>query len=120
MARHNREDRGVDQHGELWTVSYQPDWFRRVKISRQLPDGRRRSSMTLVENPADGAEDEPGKTVRTRISAADGSVDFQVALEDRDYVVERIVVHLRRKRGNRSELVKFNIHANMQSKGKGA
>ena len=114
MARHNREGRGVDQHGELWVVSYQPDWFRRVKISRELPDGRRRSSMTLVENPAERAEDEPGKVVRTRISAADGTVDLQVALEDRDGLVERVVVHLRRKRGKSEELVKFNIDGTLE------
>ena len=109
MARHNREGRGVDQHGELWTVSYQPDWLRRVKISRELPDGRRRSSMTLVENPANRAEDEPGKVVRTRIAAADGSVEFQIALEDRDRIVDRIEVHLRKRPGRKSELIKFNI-----------
>lgn len=109
MARHNREGRGVDQHGELWTVSYQPDWLRRVKISRELPDGRRRSSMTLVENPANSAEDEPGKVVRTRIAAADGSVDFQIALEDRDRAVDRIEVHLRKRPGRKAEVIRFNI-----------
>lgn len=115
MARHNREGKGVDQHGELWIVSYQPDWLRRVKISRRLPDGRRRSSMTLVENPAEEAVDEPGKVVRTRIGAADGSVDLQVALEDREGVVERVVVHMRRRRGRRAELVKFDIDGSLEA-----
>ncbi|HKK28024.1 MAG TPA: hypothetical protein VKB18_08065 [Gemmatimonadota bacterium] len=115
MARHNREARGVDQHGELWHISYQPDWMKRVKISRELPDGRRRSTVTLFKNEADQAAAEPGKVVRTRIAAADGSAAFQVSLEDDEDIVERIVVVTRRKRGRKSEEVHFVFHGDLES-----
>ena len=81
MARHNREGRGLDQLGNLWRISYQPDWFRLLKLSRPVPGGRR-SSRTLCRNPARTADAEPGRSVRTRITAADGSVDVAVSIED--------------------------------------
>lgn len=108
MARHNRDDRGVDQHGELWQLSYQPDWLKRLKISRRLPDRDRRSTVTLFKNGADRAQSETGKVVRTRVRAADGSVDIELSLEDRTEVVESIVVVTRRTRKNgRSERLEF-------------
>jgi len=107
MARHNRDARGLDQHGELWHISYHPDWIRRVKISRQLPDRQRRSTVTLFKNDAERARAEPGKVVRTRISAADGSADFEVSLEDRTGVVESIVVVTRRERGGQTQQLEF-------------
>ena len=113
MARHNREGRGVDQHGDLWLIDYQPDWLKQVKISRELPDGRRRSSLTLFRNPGRHSEDRPGKVVRTRIAAADGSADIQLSLEDRNGMVDQVVVAIRRKRGRRTELLKFVIHGGM-------
>ncbi|HKK08218.1 MAG TPA: hypothetical protein VKA44_04975 [Gemmatimonadota bacterium] len=113
MARHNRQAKGVDQHGELWHISYQPDWMKRVKISRQLPDGRRRSTVTLFKNEADQAEAEPGKVVRTRVEAADGSAAFQVSLEDDADIVERIVVITRKKRGRKDEEVHFVFQADL-------
>lgn len=113
MARHNREGRGVDQHGDLWMISYQPDWLRRVKISRRLPDGRRRSTLTLFRNPARRAEDEPGKVIRTRIAAADGSVDIQVALEDRRSAVDEVVLVTSKPVGRRAEEVRFVIQGGL-------
>jgi hypothetical protein len=113
MARHNREGRGIDQHGELWKISYQPDWLRQVKISRELPDGRRRSSLTLFRNPARVAEGSPGKIVRTRITAADGSLDFQVSLENRQTEVDELVVSLWKHRGRTRERVKFILQGGM-------
>lgn len=107
MARHNRDAKGVDQHGELWHISYQPDWMGRVKISRKLPDRDRRSSVTLFKNEADRAEAEPGKVVRTHIAAADGSTEFQVSLEDPGDVVESIEVTVRRQRNGREERLVF-------------
>jgi len=109
MARHNREARGVDQLGEVWQIDYQPDWLSRVKISRALPRGRRRSSLTLFRNPARRAEAPPGKVVRTRVRALDGSVEFQVAIEDPAAVIESIVVVMRAPggRGRRKGVVKF-------------
>lgn len=113
MARHNREARGVDQQGEPWLISYQPDWLSRVKVSRELPDRRRRSSQTLFRNPARRAEAEPGKAVRTRISALDGTADFEVSVEDPHGVVESVIVVTRRRRGKRSEVVKFALEAKL-------
>lgn len=114
MARHNRDDRGLDQHGELWHLSYHPDWLRRLKISRELPDRDRRSSVTLFKNEAERAEAEPGKVVRTRVRAADGTVDLEVSLEDRTDVVESIVVVTRRERNGRSERLEFVIENGME------
>lgn len=107
MARHNVEGRGLDQHGDLWIVSYQPDWLRWVKISRELPGDRRRSTLTLFRNPNRSARDRPGKVIRTRIVAADGSTGFQMSLDDRKCTVDRIVVEIARVRGKRTELIKF-------------
>lgn len=107
MARHNRDAKGVDQHGELWHLSYHPDWIRRVKVSRQLPDRSRRSRVTLFKNDAERAKAEPAKVVRTRVRAADGSTDFEISLEDRAGTVESIVVVTRRRRGGREERLEF-------------
>ncbi len=112
MARHNREGRGLDQLGNLWRISYQPDWFRLLKISRPLPGGRR-SSLTLFRNPARGAEAEPGRAVRTRITSADGSVDVVISLEDRDAVVDHIIVGIKQKRGRKTEVLKFVVHGGL-------
>lgn len=113
MARHNREGKGLDQHGDLWVVSYQPDWLRWVKISRELPDGRRRSTLTLFRNPARRAKDAPGRVVRTQVRAADGSAAFQVSLEDRRALVERVTVEVSMPRGKRAELVKFVVEGGL-------
>lgn len=115
MARHNREGRGLDQQGNLWRVSYQPDWLRQVKISRELPDGRRRSTLTLFRNPARRAEAEPGRTVRTRISSADGSIDVELALEDRHDVVDHFIVGIKHKRGRKTELIKLVVQGGLPS-----
>ncbi len=116
MARHNREGKGLDQLGNLWRVSYQPDWFRLIKLSRSLPAGRRRSSQTLFRNPARKAEAEPGRVVRTRISSADGSVDVAFSLEDRDSVVDHVVIGVKRKRGRKIDLIKFLVQGGLPSK----
>ncbi|MBT8462285.1 MAG: hypothetical protein KJO44_07140 [Gemmatimonadetes bacterium] len=113
MARHNREARGVDQLGTLWRISYQPDWLSRIKISRQLPGDRRRSMVTLFRNPARRAEASPGKTVRTGVSAVDGSADIRISVEDPDGVVESVVVVTRKKRGRKSEVVKYVLESRL-------
>ena len=107
MARHNRDAKGVDQHGQLWHLSYHPDWMRRIKISRQLPDRSRRSTVTLFKNDAERAQAEPAKVIRTRVRAADGSTDFEISLEDRTGSVESVVVVTRRNRGEGEERVEF-------------
>ena len=114
MARHNREARGTDQRGRLWRIGYHPDWLSRIKISRQLPDGRRRSSHTLFRNPARRAAATPGRVVRTDIRAADGDTRFRISVEDPDQVIEQVVVYTRPGRdGPRGELVKFVIDSRL-------
>jgi len=113
MARHNQEGRGLDQLGNLWRISFPPDWLKQVKVSRDLPDGRRRSSLTLFRNPARMAKAKPGRSIRTRITSADGKVDVEIALEDRDLVVDHVVVGIKRKRGRKTELVKFVVQGGL-------
>ncbi|MEJ2546626.1 MAG: hypothetical protein P8125_02295 [Gemmatimonadota bacterium] len=114
MARHTRETKGMDQVGRLWRIGFQPDWLSRIKISRPLPDGRRRSSQTLFRNPARRAEAAPGRVVRTTISSVDGKARFRVAVEDPERIVEEVIVVTRQRgRGRRSEIVKFAIEARL-------
>jgi hypothetical protein len=113
MARHNRDARGVDQNGKLWNISFQPDWLSRVKISRQLPDGRRRSSLTIFRNPARRAEGSPGKVVKTRLTSVDGAADFRVSIEDPNRIVDSITVVTKQRRGRRKETVKYVLEARM-------
>ena len=113
MARHNREGRGLDQLGNLRRIAFQPDWLKQVKISRDLPDGRRRSSLTVFRNPARVAEGDPGRSIRTRVTSADGKIDVEIALEDRDLVVDHIVLGIKRKKGRKTEIVKFMIQGGL-------
>ncbi len=91
MARHNRDGKGVDQRGFDYTVSYQPDWLRLVKVTRELETGRQ-STMTLYRNPADGREADPGEKVRTRIASPTQKMDFEVAVRDPRARVTRVRV----------------------------
>jgi hypothetical protein len=91
MARHNRDGSGVDQRGNPYGISYQPDWLRHVKVTRDLETGRQ-STKTLFRNPAIGREAELGDRVRTRITSRDEKVDFEVAIEDARHAVRRIKV----------------------------
>lgn len=90
MARHNREGSGTDQRGEEYTIRYQPDWLRWIKVTRTLESGRQ-STKTLFRNPEPRQKD-PGKKVRTRITSPEQDLDFQVVANDPDRVVRRIVV----------------------------
>jgi hypothetical protein len=99
MARHNREGEGTDQHGARYKISYQPDWLRQIKVSRTLSGSSRQSTKTLFRNPASCAERSPGKTVRTRVTSADGKVDFEVTVSDKQSQVEQIVVTSRSSDG---------------------
>lgn len=91
MARHNRDGHGADQRGYEYRVSYQPDWLRLVKVTRALETGRQ-STKTLVKNPADRQEAEPGDRVRTRIVSHDQGLDFRVAVTDPNASVIRVRV----------------------------
>lgn len=92
MARHNRDGEGTDQHGARYTISYQPDWLRQIKISRTLSGSNRQSTKTLFRNPAACAERSPGDRVRTRVKSADGKLDFEITVADKSRRVDQIVV----------------------------
>lgn len=114
MTRHNRDARGLDQRGRLWKIEYQPDWLSRLKVSRRLPDGRRRSSLTLFRNPDRRAQASPGRVVRTAVRSADGAVRFRVAVEDPDRIIEEVIVVTRPGRdGPRGEVVKFSLESRL-------
>lgn len=90
MARHNRDARGEDQREHEYTISYQPDWLRQVKVTRLLPTGRQ-STKTLFTNPED-PQREPGREVRTEIRSKEQGLAFEVAVRDPDRVVKRVIV----------------------------
>lgn len=90
MARHNREGTGQDQLGRTYVVSYQPDWFYQVKVTRDLESGRQ-STKTLFRNP-EPPEAEPGSRVRTKISSDELGVDFEITIEDPRGIVRRVTV----------------------------
>jgi len=115
MARHNREGEGVDQHGERYTVSYQPDWLRQIKISRTLVDSDRQSTKTLFRNPAPCAERRPGERVRTRVTSEDGKLDFEVMITDKQQQVEQIVVTSRSGDGKGD--ITFTIDGSLPQRG---
>ncbi|MDH3270954.1 MAG: hypothetical protein OEN56_06455 [Gemmatimonadota bacterium] len=110
MARHNREGSGADQRGFEYGVSYQPDWLKLVKVTRQLETGRQ-STKTLFRNP-DGPEAEPGERVRTRIVSLDQAVDFEVALTDPRCAVKRVRIAYEVPGENgRTEEVEFTLES---------
>jgi hypothetical protein len=90
MARHNRQGRGEDQNGNEYLIDYQPDWLHQVKVTRELPSGRQ-STKTLFRNP-DPAVRDPGRHVRTRISAPTLGLDIHVTLNDETSAVRRLTV----------------------------
>lgn len=111
MARHNREGSGVDQRGFEYTVSYQPDWLKRVTVTRQLETGRQ-STKTLFRSPPAGSEAEPGDRIRTRIVSADQSLDFEVALSDARAAVKRMRISYELPDGKgRTEEVEFTLES---------
>lgn len=108
MARHNRDGAGADQRGYAYSVSYQPDWLRLVKVTRQLESGRQ-STKTLFRNPAP-PEAEPGERVRTRITSADQGLDFEIAVNDAGSAVRRVrVAYEVSGDDGRSEEVEFTL-----------
>jgi hypothetical protein len=112
VARHNREGQGADQRGFEYGVSYQPDWLKRVKVTRQLETGRQ-STKTLFRNPSNHAEAQPGDRVRTRIFSSDQRLDFELALTDPNAAVRRIKVSyaLPVGDGTREEEVEFTLES---------
>lgn len=108
MARHNREGIGQDQQGREYRVSYQPDWFYQIKVTRDLDSGRQ-STKTLFRNP-EPASGEPGSRVRTRVECAELGVDFEVTLEDGGSAVRRVTVETIATKGpEQGQPVSFTI-----------
>lgn len=112
MARHNREGHGTDQRGFEYTVSYQPDWLKLVKVTRQLETGRQ-STKTLFRNSRERPEAAPGDRVRTRIVSADQRLDFEVCVSDPGASVRhiRISYALPSPDGTREEEVEFTLES---------
>ena len=90
MARHNREGEGEDQHGRRYRICYQPEWFRQIKVTRDLETGRQ-STKTLFRNP-DAPLQDPGTRVRTRVTAPELGIDVEIAVQDARQVVRRITI----------------------------
>jgi len=115
VARHNREGTGSDQCGFRYRVSYQPDWLKRVRVTRKL-ESERQSTKTLLWNPLPEPEAEAGERVRTRILSADQSIDFAVALTDPAAAVRRIRVCYEIPVGDgRTEEVEFTLERQTDS-----
>jgi len=111
VARHNREGSGADQRGFEYGVSYQPDWLKLVKVTRQLETGRQ-STKTLFRNPGPRPETEPGERIRTRIVSQDQLLDFELALTDPHAAVRRVRIAYEIPSGNgRTEEVEFTLES---------
>lgn len=116
MARHNREGSGGDQRGFQYHVSYQPDWLRLVKVTRNLESGRQ-STKILFRNPVDRREADPGHRVRTGIASSDQGLDFEVAVTDPGTAVTRVRVACRVPDGKGStEEVEFVLEGGLPTK----
>ncbi len=110
MARHNRDGQGVDQRGFRYTIGFQPDWLRHVKVTRGLETGRQ-STKTLFKNQAEARESEPGDRVRTRVTSKEQKLDFEVTIADPNRVVRRIRVayELPGRDGRKGEEIEFTL-----------
>jgi hypothetical protein len=108
MARHNREGRGEDQRGTGYVVGYQPDWFRQIKVTRDLESGRQ-STKTLFRNP-EPPQASPGTRVRTQIASDELGLELEVSLQDPKRVVRRIIVETEVPgRAGETETVVFSL-----------
>ncbi len=114
MARHNREGQGADQRGSRYVISYQPDWLRLVKVTRDLETGRQ-STKTLFKNPADRPESEPGEKIRTRVTSRDQRVDFEVVIADPFKSIRkvRVAYEVPGSDGVREEEIEFTLEDNL-------
>lgn len=111
MARHNRQGQGEDQRGRRYQVGYQPDWFRQVKVTRDLDSGRQ-STKTLLRNPEPPSQD-PGRRVRTHIAAPELGLEFEVIIDDARHVVRRIIVETVVPAGEEAgETIAFSLSRN--------
>jgi hypothetical protein len=114
VARHNREGTGADQRGYEYGVSYQPDWLKLVKVTRQLESGRQ-STKTLFRNPAPAPQAEPGDRIRTRITSADQRLEFEVAVIDPRAAVKRVrIAYVVPGENGRAEELEFTLESEDQ------
>jgi hypothetical protein len=108
MARHNREGAGEDQLGRKYVISFQPDWFHQVKVTRDLSSGRQ-STKTLFRNP-DAPVADPGSRVRTRIECEELGVSFEISVDDPERIVRRVTIETVVPRGSdEGENIGFTI-----------
>lgn len=108
MARHNRDGHGSDQRGFEYDLSYQPDWLRLVKVTRNLESGRQ-STKTLFRNPAASREAAPGPRVRTRVVSAEQGIDFEITVADPRGIVRRVIVETVPGDGSEADVVSFSF-----------
>jgi hypothetical protein len=104
----------VDQRGYQYTIGFQPDWLRHVKVTRDLETGRQ-STKALFRNPADVREAEPGDRVRTRVTSKEQKLDFEVTITDPKRSVRRIrvVYELPGRDGRREEEIEFTLEGRL-------
>ena len=117
MARHNRDGQGVDQKGFGYTIGFQPDWFRYIKVTRDLETGRQ-STKTLYKNPADVREAEPGDKVRTSVGSEEQGLGFEVTIDDPNRAVRRVrvIYELPGEDGRREEEIEFTLEGRLPKK----
>ena len=117
MARHNRDGQGVDQKGFQYTVGFQPDWFRYIKVTRDLETGRQ-STKTLFKNPADEREAEPGDKVRTSVGSEEQGLNFEIIVDDPNRAVRRVrvIYELPGRDGRREEEIEFTLEGRLPKK----
>jgi hypothetical protein len=94
VARHHREGTGTDQRGFSYHIEYQPDWFQKVRVSRQLENGRQ-STTTLFRNPTPVPQSRPGPQVRTRIRSPEQEIDLEVSVNSDAHHLHRITLWCR-------------------------
>lgn len=98
MSRHNRQGRGVDQRGFRYSISYQPDWLDRIRVTRRLASGRQ-STKTLFRNPSREPQAPAGELIRTTIESAEQDLQIEVALRVEPDQVGEVVVAWRANGG---------------------
>jgi len=124
VARHNRSGSGVDQRGQKYEVDYQPDWLRKLKVTRKLRSGRQ-STKNLFRNPSDHRCAEAGDRVRTTVQCKEQNIDFEVTVRDPHGAVRAVSVTYEvpaqgasastvRKRRRRAEQIVFTFETGLK------
>lgn len=94
MARHHREGTGTDQRGYEYVIHYQPDWFRKVRVSRLLENGRQ-STATLFQNPEARPAGRPGPHAKTRILSPEQGIDLEFSVNPDAKHLHRVTLSCR-------------------------